>query len=782
MILVSSSALSRIVNQKACVAALLALSNVPFALARQKLDTQQTNSDQAVQTKRSLTVVDSINMTHLIDPPEHSRDAHPQYSPNGKQFLVLTEKGNIETNLRDYSVLVFEAHDLNATPQVVATFHSSSNEDAIKDPRWIDDKHIAFIAANPGHTAQVFVLECHTRKMKRMTAAPNGVVAYALSSDSKRIAYYGPWVGKETETKYKQDHGFTVGDENLDAIVSGTWNTQQNFFQMYLLDLHVGIAQPIRAGAFSFPEGRLRIWLSPDGNSAVTEQPAFFVPAAWQAYGNAYLRNLVHRHPGQQSNIREFGIMQAMLVDMRSGEIKPLIDAPTTSSISVKWSADSHSVIIANTYLPLNINDAPELEDRKSHSALAEVEVPGLSFHKLADIPKDVGWSLSAGASPASFLVDAFEFELQGNEALPPNFPTIKFSKRGTEWTQEVLERSAAGQTVTISEALDRWPKLVELDRATRIETVLFDPNPQFQNLRFGRVEVVHWIGKRGEALAGGLVYPTNYEAGTRYPLVIQTHGFGPDEFLLDGPFTTAFAAQELANKGVAVLQLGDSPLFDRSEGTPDFGAANLSQFESAIDYLDGKGIVDRERVGLVGFSINSYLVRYALLRSQYYFAVATAAEGNDWGYWNYVATGNSFLWQAQNEAPYGGSPWDGKLEAWLQNSISFNYEKIHTPMRLEDDSGASPGLNDWENFVALKRLRRPVDLIIVPHGAHPVVRPWHRLTSQQGNVDWLVFWLKGEEDPDPAKAEQYRRWRDFRKMQSTEKEHHSSAETKRPN
>jgi len=29
--------------------------------------------------------------------------------------------------------------------------------------------------------------------------------------------------------------------------------------------------------------------------------------------------------------------------------------------------------------------------------------------------------------------------------------------------------------------------------------------------------------------------------------------------------------------------------------------------------------------------------------------------------------------------------------------------------------------------------------------------------------VDWYCFWLKGEEDPDPAKSEQYRRWRKLR-------------------
>jgi hypothetical protein len=41
------------------------------------------------------------------------------------------------------------------------------------------------------------------------------------------------------------------------------------------------------------------------------------------------------------------------------------------------------------------------------------------------------------------------------------------------------------------------------------------------------------------------------------------------------------------------------------------------------------------------------------------------------------------------------------------------------------------------------------------------------RLASQGGSVDWFRFWLKGEEDPDPAKAEQYKRWRGLRELQS---------------
>ena len=40
------------------------------------------------------------------------------------------------------------------------------------------------------------------------------------------------------------------------------------------------------------------------------------------------------------------------------------------------------------------------------------------------------------------------------------------------------------------------------------------------------------------------------------------------------------------------------------------------------------------------------------------------------------------------------------------------------------------------------------------------------RYASQQGSVDWFRFWLQGYEDPDPSKADQYKRWRGLKKMQ----------------
>jgi hypothetical protein len=71
-----------------------------------------------------------------------------------------------------------------------------------------------------------------------------------------------------------------------------------------------------------------------------------------------------------------------------------------------------------------------------------------------------------------------------------------------------------------------------------------------------------------------------------------------------------------------------------------------------------------------------------------------------------------------------------------------------------------------WDAYAGLRYLHKPTDLIIFNTDEHVLTNPAMRLASQGGSVDWFQFWLQGYEDPDPAKQEQYKRWRDLRKMQ----------------
>src|SRR5678815_3113469 len=88
-----------------------------------------------------------------------------------------------------------------------------------------------------------------------------------------------------------------------------------------------------------------------------------------------------------------------------------------------------------------------------------------------------------------------------------------------------------------------------------------FDPNPQAATFAFGRAEVIEWTDANGHAWRGQLILPPGYKAGTRYPLVVQTHGFRAHEFLIDGPYglTTAMAARPLSAAGIVVLQVEDN-------------------------------------------------------------------------------------------------------------------------------------------------------------------------------------------------------------------------------
>ena len=77
------------------------------------------------------------------------------------------------------------------------------------------------------------------------------------------------------------------------------------------------------------------------------------------------------------------------------------------------------------------------------------------------------------------------------------------------------------------------------------------------QEHRPGQASVYKWKDKEGREWKGGLYKPGNYKSGQRYPLVIQTHGFGNQN--LDPPvFSEAFAARALAAKGIVVLQVED--------------------------------------------------------------------------------------------------------------------------------------------------------------------------------------------------------------------------------
>jgi len=235
--------------------------------------------------------------------------------------------------------------------------------------------------------------------------------------------------------------------------------------------------------------------------------------------------------------------------------------------------------------------------------------------------------------------------------------------------------------------------------------------------------------------------------------------------------FTTANAGQPMAANDIMVLQLGpgDDADWIRDMMTSEEAAHAMEGIEAAIDHLDSLGLIDRKRVGLIGFSRTCFHVLYTLIHSRYPIAAASITNGVDLSYMQYMLFQNARLGAGytidEYSGPNGGPPFGKNLDVWRERAPGFNLDRITAPLRLQA-IGLASVLEEWEPYAGLLLQHKPVELLVIPEGTHLLVKPSERLVSSQSNVDWFRFWLKGEEDSDPAKADQYARWRELRKLQ----------------
>ena len=74
-----------------------------------------------LEEKRRVTVADTIRMTTVPEvqyaAADNSSSRIALFSPNEKEFLVVTERGIVETNEREFSLLRFETSELFRSPK-----------------------------------------------------------------------------------------------------------------------------------------------------------------------------------------------------------------------------------------------------------------------------------------------------------------------------------------------------------------------------------------------------------------------------------------------------------------------------------------------------------------------------------------------------------------------------------------------------------------------------------------------------------------------------------------
>lgn len=722
---------------------------------------------------RFVQVADVVGATVVGDPEGlegNERLVHvAEFSPDGRLAAVVVRHGNVAANTVESSILIFTVADLfrHPLPDTVVSFASSSNRPAVTHVRWLSDSHrLSFLGEQPGELPQVYSFDLRSRVTSRLTKHPTPIRSYDVTPVGDVVAYTAEPPSDTVRAANRLGYGYLVTTADVGSAMlrrdEGSLALQES--HLFVKHLHNATITAIPDSTIGRCPDLFGLSVSPTGRFVIRQCIVLDAPGRWVDYTDRWVRRVVRTHRP------DWNVRQYMLIDTERGTMTPLIDAPVSMAPTFAWGPDGRSVVVGNAYLPLDVADSVERRRRTSNLALFEVDLASRTTTPIAE-----------GESLGVLRWDARTNTVSA-AALSGAAVTI-FRKISDHWTRlgDIQERSKGSTpasrassgdvALTLEEGLNEPPMLIATDKRHNRRAVVLNANPQFRDLRLGKVEAITWTSDDGARWRGGLYYPPDYVVGHRYPLAIQTHGFDSTHFSLYGSYTTAFAAQPLAAHGILVLQADEMP--PEVDGTAGEASAAMRAFESAIDYLDGRGLIDRKRIGLVGFSRTCWHVKYALTHSRVLFAAASVSDGIDLGYFQYMLVARN---QREFEADIGAAPFGAGLDVWRRESPSFNLEKVVTPVRIEA-IGSLSVLSEWEWYAGLKRLGRPVEMHVIPDGAHLLVKPWERLASSEGTVDWFRFWLKNEEDSDPAKREQYARWRELRKVQQERAE----ADTARP-
>lgn len=725
-------------------------------------------------------VRDVVEFTHIVQPINHNDDAlHEQVSPDGTRAFIVTRKADVASDRNRYEILLLDLRPDSlaaqraprpATVFAAAVAHDNDSiEPAVRDVHWHGDGTLVFMARLEGGSFQVYRLDLATRKVVALTHETRAIVSYAASQDLRRLVYA---VQVPNPPLREGAHAVVVGHQSVWSVKYGQddLDVQARVFRYFVAD--VASPRSPRALGPAFPEGGASaplVSMSPDGRWALLPRWEPERLAAWslqypmvaevsRTYGRSqqvdplqYFSTAISYTPRRMTAWRLDDAIEQVVLDAPDDALPAGGQTPPNRL----WQGTGASVILAGTHLPL----AP---DGKTSLASHVVEY----------------WPESARWVDVAMLED----RLGEIRALRDGFLLVdghtrrEFHRQADGGWREsdggvaapTLDRAA--WTLHVAQGLDQPPD-VYADGPSGQATRLTSLNPQFSADTWGTMRPYAWHDVAGRQWNGGLLSGRGMDDHTRYPLLIQTYGFAPDRFYLDGPnvaegATSAFAGRAFLQDGVLVLAMpwkGEGGA--RVEGRPA-QRAFVDGVRGAVAALAEQGRIDPTRVGIIGFSATGQRVLHLVTFGDVPIRAATLADGDADTLFSMTLTfGKIDTTWGGKEKLNEGLPFGDTLPNWVRNDSALHTDCIGAALRIETYGPWI--LNNWDVYAMLRRQYKPTEMVVLPGGRHTLGTPGDRMVSLQGNVDWFGYWLAdkrrsvallAEETPDSVAA-QYARW-----------------------
>ncbi|MFB0947025.1 MAG: prolyl oligopeptidase family serine peptidase [Spirosomataceae bacterium] len=277
--------------------------------------------------------------------------------------------------------------------------------------------------------------------------------------------------------------------------------------------------------------------------------------------------------------------------------------------------------------------------------------------------------------------------------------------------------------------------------------------NDKLKKKTIAKTKVIYWKGADDVEINGILYYPKNYEAGKKYPLILSIHGgpTGVDQDQWSERWSTY--PQIYTDKGAFVLKPNyqgsgsHGQEFAEAIKLGNYYTKNQIDLYNSIQYLDEKGLIDMDKLGVMGWSNGAILATWMTLKYPDMFKVAAPGAGDvnwtsDYGTCSFGVTFDQYY--------LGGAPWDdvnGKNynETYITYSPLFDIEKIKTPTIIfhGSEDRSVPRDQGWEYFRGLQQVgKAPVKFLWFPGQPHGLQKITHQLRKMKEEIDWIDTYL----------------------------------------
>jgi dipeptidyl aminopeptidase/acylaminoacyl peptidase len=200
----------------------------------------------------------------------------------------------------------------------------------------------------------------------------------------------------------------------------------------------------------------------------------------------------------------------------------------------------------------------------------------------------------------------------------------------------------------------------------------------------------------------------------------------------------------ELSDAGYFILcpnprgSAGEGEAFERAN-VKDFGYGDLRDILAGVDKVVQRLPVDKNRVGIFGWSYGEYMAMWAVTQTPKFHAAVAGAGIADW--FSYAGEADIPQWTI----PYfGASVYDDPFI--YARSSPMNYIKnVKTPTLIQVGSGDGecPAPQSLEFWHALRTLGVKTELVIYPDEGHGITKPEHTRDIMRRRIAWFNEYLK---------------------------------------